>query len=116
MPKFIIGIDATNLLSGGGRTHLIEILNHFDIRKSMIEKLIVFGRNETLDLISDRSWIEKISIKSLEGSVFTRTIWQLKNLKYQQFSSHNDHQNFFATLQFYHNITNNYYYKFGSSK
>ena len=83
MPKFIIGIDATNLLSGGGRTHLIEILNHFDIRKSMIEKLIVFGRNETLDLISDRSWIEKISIKSLEGSVFTRTIWQLKNLKYQ---------------------------------
>ena len=81
MSKFIIGIDATNLLSGGGRTHLIEILNHFDIHNSKIEKLIVFGRKETLDLISHRCWIEKICAESLEGGVVKRTVWQIKNLK-----------------------------------
>lgn len=39
----IVGIDATNIRSGGGLTHLIELVNYLNVEDHTIDKIIVFG-------------------------------------------------------------------------
>lgn len=71
-----IGIDATNLLQGGGRTHLIELLNSVDIKKSGITKIVVWARTSTLEKLPDRPWLKKVTYKQLEGGLVSRSVWQ----------------------------------------
>ena len=53
-----VGIDASNLLGGGGRTHLIELLAHLEPSRHGIEHVIVWGAGETLSLIEKRNWLK----------------------------------------------------------
>jgi len=71
-----LGIDATNLLQGGGRTHLVEILRTVDIYKYDFAKVIIWGSKETLDLIDDRKWLEKKNPILLEKGLLVRSFWQ----------------------------------------
>jgi glycosyltransferase involved in cell wall biosynthesis len=74
---FTIGIDASNLRQGGGRTHLIELLRYAQPIDYEISKVIVWASKETLNLIEDRIWIEKRNHEFLEKSLFHRTFWQI---------------------------------------
>lgn len=77
MKKLItLGIDASNLRAGGGRTHLIELLKAADPCRFGIVKIYVWGSSTTLSLIENRSWLEKISVPQLERSLIFRLLWQ----------------------------------------
>jgi glycosyltransferase involved in cell wall biosynthesis len=71
-----VGIDATNLREGGGRTHLIELLRSIDPQSSSVEKVIVWGSKMTLDLLREEAWLEKRNPRALEGSLLARSLWQ----------------------------------------
>jgi glycosyltransferase involved in cell wall biosynthesis len=72
----IVGIDATNLRQGGGRTHLIELLRAATPQQYGIIKVIVWGGSATLALIDDKPWLEKVSPSLLNGGILPRVFWQ----------------------------------------
>lgn len=72
----VIGIDATNLRGGGGRTHLIELLNVAKPESYGISRIVVWGSRETLGLLANRSWLEKLNPHEQEGGLVTRMLWQ----------------------------------------
>ena len=71
-----MGIDATNLRQGGGRTHLIELLRVATPQQYGISKVIVWGGSTTLALIDDKPWLEKVSPSVLNGGLLVRVFWQ----------------------------------------
>lgn len=76
MNKLRIGIDATNLRRGGGRTHLIELLREADPVRDRFETVIVWGSRQTLDLLIDVTWLDKVVVPTLEKGLISRTLWQ----------------------------------------
>jgi glycosyltransferase involved in cell wall biosynthesis len=74
--KYSIGIDASNLLRGGGRTHLIELLRVVEPNRYGFEKIIVWGADDTLSFLDDTSWLIKKQIPALNEGLFQRLIWQ----------------------------------------
>lgn len=74
-----VGIDATNIGSGGGVTHLKEILNNFncDIFKNDIEKIIVFSSESVLDKLNEFDFLEKKTYHELNKSLLSRLYFQL---------------------------------------
>lgn len=76
MGKLIIGIDATNLRQGGGKTHLIELLRAADPRAHGVRKVIVWSSRETLVALDEQVWLEKVNPPELDGSLYRRTLWQ----------------------------------------
>lgn len=73
---FVIGIDATNLRQGGGRTHLIELLRAASPEVHGIARVVVWGSRSTLALLEDRSWLVKVNPQAQEGGLLARTFWQ----------------------------------------
>lgn len=74
--RVVIGIDATNLRQGGGRTHLIELLRAENLEKHGISRVVVWGSKATLKLLDDRPWLEKVSPPAQEAGLIRRTLWQ----------------------------------------
>ena len=74
--NYILGVDASNLRQGGGRTHLIELLKHANPKKHGFSKIIVWGSKATLNLLSENEWLIKINPYLLEKGLLQRTIWQ----------------------------------------
>jgi glycosyltransferase involved in cell wall biosynthesis len=72
----VLGIDATNIRSGGGITHLTELLKNFEIEKYNIDHLIVWGCEEILCNLPESGRIKKISIGSISSRYLMRVIWQ----------------------------------------
>ena len=75
-----LGIDASNIRSGGGLTHLVELLREAKPAKYGIEKVIVWASKATLDRIENRPWLAKCSTAVLEGHFLRRGIWQRNQL------------------------------------
>ncbi|NKW71676.1 glycosyltransferase family 4 protein [Rhodobacteraceae bacterium R_SAG10] len=75
-----VGLDATNLRSGGGVTHLVELLRFSDPRAQGIKKILVWGGTKTLSALAERPWLEKITPPKLDGNLLSRTWWQRFNL------------------------------------
>lgn len=73
----IIGIDASNILSGGGVTHLVELLNASNLHEFEISKIVVWGGKKTLAKISDNNYIEKVNLPMLNKSLPFRIFWQI---------------------------------------
>jgi glycosyltransferase involved in cell wall biosynthesis len=71
-----LAIDASNLIMGGGVTHLVELLRAADPAAYGIEKIIVWARAATLARIEDRPWLEKRTDPALEGNYLRRAVWQ----------------------------------------
>lgn len=72
----VLGIDATNLRSGGGRTHLIELLRHADVRAHGFSCIVVWGSRQTLALLDDADWLLKQSPPALSRGILSRSLWQ----------------------------------------
>ena len=72
-------IDATNVGSGGGVTHIKEILKNFDYKyfENKIEKIHVFGSQNLLNQIENNSLIEKSTHPNLNGNILKRLFFQI---------------------------------------
>lgn len=73
-------IDASNLRSGGGVTHLIELLRHGDPTASGFEKVIVWGSQATLAQLESRPWLDLRWLPVMERSFLRRAVWQHREL------------------------------------
>jgi len=58
----IIGLDATNLGSGGARTHLVQLMQHADPVRDRFSMIRVFASRAVLDLLPVRSWLDRVSV------------------------------------------------------
>ena len=76
----VIGIDASNLREGGGVTHLSEILRDYELDELLIHRVIVWGSKNTLDLLLDRPWLNKILTPEIDKGLFSRICWQKYSL------------------------------------
>ena len=71
------GIDASNLGTGGGVTHLRELLLHVDNRPAAISGFVVFASKAVLQQLPDSPFIEKVSFPSLNSGLMRRVLFQL---------------------------------------
>jgi glycosyltransferase involved in cell wall biosynthesis len=76
----ILGIDASNILIGGGLTHLVELLRAIEPNQYGFTKVIVWGGSKTLDNIDDREWLYKVN-DDLDCELIQRLYWQRFRLK-----------------------------------
>ncbi|MFW6121334.1 MAG: glycosyltransferase family 4 protein [Petrotogales bacterium] len=74
--KMRLGIDASNLRSGGGVTHLVELLRAEQPKKHGFDKVIVWAGKSTLNRIDNQPWLYKINDPMLEKSLLFRLYWQ----------------------------------------
>jgi glycosyltransferase involved in cell wall biosynthesis len=74
--KLTIGIDAANLRGGGGVTHLVELLRAAQAEVHGIDRVVIWGGSETLDLVEDRPWLDKRVPTALDKGLLQRTLWQ----------------------------------------
>lgn len=72
----MVGVDATNLRRGGGRTHLIELLRDANPLAFGIDRVVVWGGRDTLNLLVDKPWLDKRCPPSLDGNLVQRSWWQ----------------------------------------
>jgi glycosyltransferase involved in cell wall biosynthesis len=71
-----LGIDGTNLRSGGGITHLKEILCEAAPQRCGFERVVLWSSRRTLDALPDRPWLEKSHRPELDRSLPHRLLWQ----------------------------------------
>lgn len=64
-----LGIDASNIRTGGGITHLRELLNHAEPEEAGIEEVVVWGREEVGRMLPSRVWLRVITLRQGLGSV-----------------------------------------------
>lgn len=69
-------IDASNIIAGGGLTHLFELLRHATPQKYGFEKVILWAPKSTLEYLPDREWLNKKSHPLLNRGYFSRFIWK----------------------------------------
>lgn len=77
----VVGIDASNIKSGGGLTHLKSILDYLDINQSELTKIIVWSNNITLDYLPNRPYIIKRSHFFLNRGLLLNFLFQFFFLK-----------------------------------
>jgi glycosyltransferase involved in cell wall biosynthesis len=75
-----IGIDASNLRSGGGLTHLAALVAHADALEAGIERVVVWGPRATLDRLGEQPWLVKAACPELDGSPAARMSWRRRSL------------------------------------
>lgn len=73
-------IDASNLRTGGGLTHLVELLGSVDPTAHGFERVFVWSRQATLREIADRPWLTKRTHPVLESNPLRRALWQWREL------------------------------------
>jgi glycosyltransferase involved in cell wall biosynthesis len=73
---FVIGIDATNIRRGGGRTHLIELLSAADPVRDSFSEVVVWASKETLLKLPNYPWLTKQWSPALDGNLIRRIFWQ----------------------------------------
>ena len=74
--KLIIAIDASTSVDGGSMTHLIEVFRNIPANIFFfIEKIIIFGNDEILSKIENKSYIIKYSNKFLNSNFIIKKLW-----------------------------------------
>lgn len=71
-----VGIDASNISSGGGVTHLLNLLNEADPLAYGISAVTVWTGRNTAKILPNRSWLNKQSPDWTEQSFFQRAFAQ----------------------------------------
>lgn len=72
----ILGIDASNIRSGGGVTHLVELLYAVDPIEHGFSRVIIWSCKKTLDRLEDRPWLVKTHPDCLDKILPRRILWQ----------------------------------------
>jgi glycosyltransferase involved in cell wall biosynthesis len=75
-----IGIDASNLKSGGGLTHLAALLELVDAPAAGLDQVIVWGSSVALDRVAPRPWLVKAVCPDVEASAASTLTWRRRIL------------------------------------
>jgi glycosyltransferase involved in cell wall biosynthesis len=75
-----IGIDASNLRSGGSITHLANLLAAGDPRAHGIERVVVWSWRGLAERLAPRDWLELRCDPALEAPLWRRLVWQRRAL------------------------------------
>lgn len=75
-----LGIDASNLRSGGSVTHLSELLRVARPEKHGIKRVFVWGGQNILRHLPQRDWLESVHEPTLDGTLPMRVMWQQTKL------------------------------------
>ena len=78
--SLVIGIDASNLRAGGGRTHLVELLQAAAPHLRGIRRVVIWGSDATLAGLPRAPWLEALHVKALDGNLAARVAWQTREL------------------------------------
>ena len=73
----IIGIDASNIRTGGGLNYLFNLLKEAYPVKYKFTKIIVWSSNKTLMELPTQTWLIKKNSPLLNKLVFYSTLWKL---------------------------------------
>lgn len=76
----ILGIDASNISSGGGVTHLRELLRAARPTEFGFDKVVVWSPLSTLASLEDYPWLIKRTEAVLERKFLYRAVWQRRRL------------------------------------
>lgn len=76
----IVGIDASNLRSGGGITHLTELLSFADPPSLGVAKVIVWAPMSTLHRLPKRPWLDRRAVPSRSLGILSWLNWQIRGL------------------------------------
>ena len=71
-----LGIDGTNLRSGGHITHLSEVLGIVEPEKYGITRVFVWGGRDLLRRLPKREWLESVHEPMLDRPLPLRVLWQ----------------------------------------
>lgn len=77
----ILGIDASNIRSGGGVTHLVELLRAATPSNHGFARVIVWSGSATLAVIEERDWLLKVHDPLLDRGFPYWVFWQRFRLK-----------------------------------
>lgn len=72
----ILGIDSSNLRSGGTVCHLVEVLRAARPLDYGFSKVVVWGEKSLLEKIEPKEWLVKKYEKDLDLGLFKRLKWQ----------------------------------------
>lgn len=75
-----IGIDASNISSGGGLLHLENLVNNINCNDN-IKEVVVWGSNNTLSKLKSSTILNLSNHTFLNKSLFYRAIWKIFILK-----------------------------------
>ncbi len=75
-----LGIDASNIRSGGGITHLAQFLAAANPLIYGFDAVIIWASQLTLDGVEDRSWLLKRHDPVMESHYLRRALWQRARL------------------------------------
>jgi glycosyltransferase involved in cell wall biosynthesis len=70
----IVGIDASNIRSGGGVTHLVNILKYSDCNDA--DLIVVWSNDKTIEKIQEKPNIITVHTPLLNRNLFLRMFWQ----------------------------------------
>jgi glycosyltransferase involved in cell wall biosynthesis len=71
-----IGIDASNIRSGGGLTHLTQLLSAGSPRNHSINEVVIWASQYSLSHLPDRPWLRRVHEPGLDGPAAYRLKWQ----------------------------------------
>lgn len=71
-----LALDASNISSGGGLTHLRALLSEAEPAANGIERVVVWASSATLAHLPERRWLVKVTGPLLNGPLMTRVFWQ----------------------------------------
>ena len=73
-------IDGSNLRSGGGVTHIVEVLNTIKDNEQPFDQVILFSNTKTLSQIRARDWLTKSTHQRLNKGLLHITLWKKQQL------------------------------------
>lgn len=73
----MVAVDASRNRSGGGKTHLINILQGGDPREHGVREVHVWAYRALLDALPEHDWLIKHGPPELEGSLIRQLLWQV---------------------------------------
>ncbi|MDZ7691004.1 MAG: glycosyltransferase family 1 protein [Balneolaceae bacterium] len=77
----LLRIDASNILSGGGLTHLKELIKHAEPEKYGFDEVVLWAPNKTLKQIVEKPWLDKKSHPYINKGYLHRFLWKYFVLK-----------------------------------
>lgn len=77
----ILGIDASNIKTGGGMTHLFELISHAAPTSLGVKKVIIFG-GKHIERLPHKSWLHvQMPGLLLRGGFINETLWKIYYFK-----------------------------------
>ena len=78
----IIGVDASNLRSGGGLTHLVALFSRFSLEVYGFSKLVVWcGPSTAGKLPVNFEWLEVRQVDAFDQGIIRRFLWRYRYMR-----------------------------------